>query len=52
MALVEVEHGRLEVERAQREHAAEAEQDLLADAGAVVTAVELAGELPISYNFV
>src|SRR5206468_8140385 len=40
MALVDVVDGRMDVERVQRAHAADAEQELLADAVLAVAAVE------------
>ncbi len=48
MALVGVEHLRVEPERPQRPHAADAEEDLLAHAVLGVAAVEPVGDGPIS----
>ena len=47
VAFVEVPDGRVEPERAQRPHAADAEDDLLLDARLAVAAVEARRELAI-----
>src|SRR4029077_16239521 len=47
MPLVQVEHGGLDPHHAERPVAADAEQDLLLDAGLLVAAVEAGGQLPV-----
>ena len=47
VAFVQVPHGRLQAERAQREHAAEAEHDFLLQARVLAAAVQPRGQLAI-----